>query len=109
MSGPRPASPGGGAQVRLSAGVALPQTLPNGSVMTFSVDYEFLPGSSPASQSRYVLVIQRPQGPPGRFPVELRAKDTLMMITDWPPSDGPFRAHLEDSTGQRISDVVDLR
>ncbi len=96
-------------QVRLSAGVALPQTLPDGSVMTFSVDYEFLPGFSPGSQSRYVLVIERPQGPPGRFPVQLRTKDTLMVITSWPPSEGPFRAHLEDAYGQQISDVVELR
>lgn len=96
-------------QVRLSAGVALPQTLPDGSVMTFSVDYECLPGFSAGSQSRYVLVIHRPQGPPGRFAVQLRAKDTLMVITNWPPSEGPFRAHLEDASGQQISDTVELR
>lgn len=96
-------------QVRLSAGVALPQTLPDGSVMTFSVDYEFLPGYTPGSQSRYVLVIERPQGPPGRFPVQLRLRDTLAIFTNWPPSEGPFRAHLEDGFGQRISDSVELR
>lgn len=77
--------------------------------MTFSVDYEFLPGFSPGSQSQYVLVIQRPQGAPGRFPVQLRPKDTLMVITPWPPSEGPFRAHLEDAYGRQISDSVELR
>ena len=96
-------------QVRLSAGVALPQTLPDGSVMTFSVDYEFLPGHAPASSGGYVLVIQRPHGPPGRFPVQLRAKDTLAVFTNWHPSEGPFHAHLEDASGQRISDSVELR
>jgi hypothetical protein len=98
-----------GVEVRLSAGVALPQTLPEGSVMTFSVDYEFLPGHMPSSSNRYFLVIRPPQGTPARIAVQLKPKDTLMTITNWPPSDGPFWAHLEDVSGRRISEPVQLR
>ncbi len=98
-----------GVEVRLSAGVALPQTLPEGSVMTFSVDYEFLPGHAPMSSNRYFLVIRPPQGTPARIAVQLNPKDTLRTISNWPPSDGPFWAHLEDASGRRLSEPVQLR
>lgn len=57
-SPPDAVSPATSAQtVKLSAGVALPQSLPDGTVMTFSVDYRFR-AEAPDAAAQYVWIIQ---------------------------------------------------
>ena len=96
----------GSEQVKLSAGVALPQTGPDGILMSFSVDYDFqgTPGSGP-----YVWVIERGKGVPARRQVQLRKGGNLaILIPGWRPTEGPFQTHFEDKTGKKISATVEL-
>ena len=107
VSKPQTASEGQQA-IRLSAGVALPQTGPEGTLMSFSVDYEFIQGE-PIS-SGYVWVIERAHGGPARQPVQLARQGSLpTLIHGWRPEDGPFHAHIEDRSGNRLSAVIELR
>jgi len=95
--------------VQLSAGVALPQTLPDGTAMGFSIDYQFTQGQ-PEPAGRYYWVVERTQGPPARQPVRLEARGTLQQfITDFRPEHGPFQTHLEDGRGSRLSASAPLR
>ena len=110
-----PASPGvaakiwapGAEQVKLSAGVALPQTGPEGILMSFSVDYELQVAPSKAP---YVWVIERGQGVSAKIPVKLAKKqgNLVTLIQGWRPTEGPFQAHLEDKTGKQVSASVEL-
>jgi hypothetical protein len=95
--------------IQLSAGVALAQTGPDGTMMMFSVDYEFAQGE--ASSSGYVWVIERARGNPAKVEVRLKAKDTLTTAigTGWRPEDGPFHSHLEDSKGNRVSESIEMQ
>jgi hypothetical protein len=107
-SAPAP-SPAAGFPIKLSAGVALAQSLPTGTAMGFSVDYRFTQGSAQGA-SRYVWVIQGNQLEPVRLDVELQQQGTLQtFVTQWRPEAGPFRCHIEDGGGQRLSDSVPLR
>lgn len=95
--------------VRLSAGVALPQTLPTGTGMSFSVDYRFEQGQ-PDPSTRYLLVIERSRGEPLRQPVNLRNEGNLGgLVPGWRPEEGPFQAHVEDRDGRRLSRSISLR
>jgi hypothetical protein len=101
------------AQVHLSAGVALGQTLPSGTGMFFIVDYEFTRGR-PDSSTRYYLVITPTQGTPLTFDVKLSAKGNLQALKErMVPELGPFLAHLEAAprSGSRkaISQKVRLK
>jgi hypothetical protein len=95
--------------IDLSAGVALPQTGPEGTMMGFSVDYQFNQGEPPPSAS-FTWVIERAKGAPAKIQVKLKLKDNLsIMITrGWRPEQGPFQTHIEDASGRRISDTVPL-
>jgi hypothetical protein len=97
----------GAEQVKLSAGVALPQTGPEGILMSFSVDYELLVAPSKAP---YVWVIERGQGVSAKIPVKLAKKqgNLVTLIQGWRPTDGPFQSHLEDKTGKQVSASVEL-
>ena len=66
--------------VRLSAGTSLPQSLPTGTTMSFSVDYGLRqkPGNS---SIQYFWVIERTMGSPLAIPVKLTAKGTLTQLT----------------------------
>ena len=95
--------------IRLSAGVALPQTGPTGILMSFSVDYKFTAGE-PNPTSPYVWVIQRAKGAPARVGVRLGQKGTLpILIGGWRPEQGPFQSHIEDASGNRLSRSISLR
>ena len=95
--------------IRLSAGVALPQTGPTGILMSFSVDYKFTAGE-PNPTSPYVWVIQRAKGGPMRVGVRLGQKGTLpALIGGWRPEQGPFQSHVEDANGNRLSRSISLR
>jgi hypothetical protein len=94
--------------IRISAGVALPQTGPEGTLMSFSVDYEFTQGE-PVS-SGYIWVIERAHGDPARQPVQLVRQGNLpILIQGWRPEDGPFQTRIEDRSGNRLSAVIELR
>lgn len=106
---PAPSSPAPTISVRLSTGVALPQTLPEGTAMGFSVEYQVTQGQ-PLPAERYYWVIERAQGPPARLPVQLQPRGTLeRFFSDFRPEHGPFQTHLEDSRGNRISASEPLR
>lgn len=95
--------------VQLSAGVALPQTGAEGTLMSFSVDYQFAGGQPPTSPD-CVWVIERAGGPPLRQAAKLGAKNTLMaLVPGWRPEDGPFSTHLEDRNGSRLSHSLPLK
>lgn len=105
------ASPSSGAPqpIQLSAGTALPQTLPDGTAMGFSVDYQFTQGQ-PEANAQYFWVIERSQGAATKQPVRLQARGTLQgFVTDFRPEQGPFQTHLEDARGTRLSATVPLR
>ena len=101
---PQAAAPSPGApSIRLSAGVALAQTLTTGTAMGFSVDYEFTQGR-PARSSPYFLVIEPAKGPPAKIRVQLSGKGTLPgFVVGWRPEHGPFEGHIEDAGGNRLS------
>lgn len=94
--------------IRLSTGVALPQTGPEGTLMSFSVDYSFDQGEP--NPSGYSLVIERTRGAPAKQSVRLARKGDLpVLVSGWRPEDGPFRAYIEDLDGNRVSGSIDLR
>lgn len=107
------AAPGTG-QVRLSAGTALAQSLPDGTAMFFSVDYEFLAGA-PQSSVPYFLVIQSARGGAVAVPVpRLQQSGNLVHIMPRTgPEIGPFFAVLvqgsQPQSAQRISNSVELK
>jgi hypothetical protein len=87
----------------------LPQTLPDGTAMGFSVDYQFTQGQ-PEPSAQYFWVIERGQGSPNKQAVRLQARGTLQgFVTDFRPEHGPFQTHLEDARGNRLSPTVPLR
>lgn len=100
--------------IRLSAGVALPQTGPEGTLMSFSVDYQFTRGT-PEPSSTYLWIIERQDGPPVELPVRpIEFRGTMQALAgSWRPEQGPFRARFDEVTaaGSRrpVSASVDLR
>lgn len=95
-------------KIKLSAGVALPQTGPEGHLMSFSVDYEFMQETPVAKQ--YFWVIERTQGDSAKVPAPLTKKqgNLMTLIPKWRPTEGPFQTHLEDENGNPISETVEL-
>jgi hypothetical protein len=56
------------------------------------------------------LVIEPAKGPPARIKVLLSSKGTLQgFAVGWRPEHGPFEGHLEDTSGNRLSDSLPLR
>lgn len=107
---PQAAPSPGAPSIRLSAGVALPQTLPTGTAMGFSVDYEFTQGR-PNPSSPYFLVIEPARGQPLPIKVpRMTSKGTLSgFVRGWRPEHGPFEGHIEDAGGNRLSRSIPLR
>ncbi|MBN1591033.1 MAG: hypothetical protein JW888_16085 [Pirellulales bacterium] len=109
---PPPASvpqPSAAPSIRLSAGVALPQSLPTGTAMGMSVDYVFTAGQ-PESSRQYVWVIEPATGDPVKQPVQLSPSGTLQaFFPQLRPDHGPFLTHVESSDGSRLSTSVSLR
>jgi hypothetical protein len=94
--------------IQLSTGIGLAQTGPEGTIMSFSVLYQFVQGEPPSSVG-YFLVIGRAQGAPAKVPARLSREGNLMALMPWRPEEGPFQAHVEDQSGTRLSDSIDLR
>lgn len=83
-----------GTRVTLTRAVMLPQTLPDGTQATFSVDYEFS-GDGPRSGYKYALVISTKDGLEGMATVEVESSGTLQLLSSgFRPTDGPFRGWL---------------
>jgi hypothetical protein len=105
----RAPGPSSGFPVQLSAGVALPQTLPTGTAMGFSVDYRWVAGQ-PDPRVRYFWVIEAAGAPPMRQPVQLTTAGTLQgFVLELRPEHGPFQTYLADPRGNPISPRVPLR
>lgn len=84
------------ARVALSRPVVLPQTLPDGTQATFSVEYEFI-GDGPRSQCRYAWVIAAADGRQRAANVQLKISGALQLLSSgFSPSDGPFRGWLTE-------------
>ena len=96
-----------GPSIHLSAGVALPQSLPTGTAMAMSVDYAFAAGQL-LSPPRYVWVIEPANADPVKQPVLLSESGTLQaFFTQLRPEHGPFHTHIESSDGSRLSSSVE--
>ncbi len=100
---PSPSPPAGGQsqqpEVLLSTAVALEQTTPSGTMMSFSVDYKFTSGG-PDGSTQYFWVIEpsgsASDGSAGKFPVQLTERDTLQTLApQWRSKDGPYYCHIE--------------
>lgn len=103
-----PSGPALGAlPVQLSAGVALAQTLPDGTQMGFSVDYQYR--GAAMSPVAAVWVIQRRSGAPARLRVQLQAGGNLATFVPWPPDEGPYQCRIEDTGGRALSATESLR
>ena len=88
--------------IKLSVGVALPQTGPTGTLMSFSMDYQFTQGG-PDPTAKYVWVIERSQGDPYQRPVQLNGKGTLqILIPGWRPGEGPFQSHIAEVSDEEV-------
>ncbi|MFZ1935287.1 MAG: hypothetical protein WAU84_16325, partial [Thermoguttaceae bacterium] len=81
---------------------------PEGTMMMFSVDYEFAQGEP--NTAGYIWVIERAHGAVAKLQVKLTAKGTLetALTTNWRPEDGPFHSHLEDRKGNRVSESIEM-
>jgi hypothetical protein len=98
--------------VRLSAGTSLPQSLPTGTTMHFSVDYS-LRQQPTQSSAQFFWIIERTIGPPITIPVTLKTKGTLIKLTaGWRPEHAPFRCYIaiRNSSGKMtpVSTTVPL-
>ena len=98
----------------LSAGAALPQSLPMGTVMSFSVDYQQR-GQLPTTGGRMVWVISCNSSKDHLQPVALKSNGTLTAIVPGlRPEAAPFECHLAVVHGsqgrpQKISNTIPLR
>ncbi|MEX0700970.1 MAG: hypothetical protein WD069_02635 [Planctomycetales bacterium] len=98
--------------IELSLGVALPQTLPEGTAVGCSLEYRFVQGG-PDPSWRYAVLAQAANGAQSIHEVPLRQRDTLNWFVAWRPGDGPFHARIvgrgPDGTQRQLSDVIELR
>ena len=95
--------------VRLFRGVALAQTLPTGTAMGFSVEYEFASQPPTASVSLF-WVIESGKGQTVKRPVQLKSRGTLEgFVIQFRPEHGPFSTRIEDQSGNRLSKSTPLR
>jgi hypothetical protein len=100
--------------VELSAGVALPQTLPSGTGMAFSVDYRFTQRTNDEA-IRYFWVILPAKGQPITKEVRLEQRGTLQhVVPGSPPEQGPFQTRLDaqhaaDSRPSKVTGEVPLK
>jgi hypothetical protein len=98
--------------IRLYRGVALPQTLPMGTGIGFSVNYEFNSGS-PRNSNKYFWAISNRQGQVAPIPVPLKRDGSLQVFIGWQKFQAPFTCYMEEVTPQgnrrKISDDLTFR
>ena len=100
--------------IRLSVGLALPQTLPDGTQVGVSVDYKITAGKL-NSAAKYVWVIESRQGETA-MEVQIAPQGgnlASFLPISIRPGDSPFRARIDEvsSSGSRVrvSNVEELR
>jgi len=80
--------------IQLATGVSLPQTTVDGTIMSFSVDYEFS-AASPAPNARYAFMVRRQDGEAYFQEQPLGQQGNLMLVVpNWRPDDGPFHGSI---------------
>jgi hypothetical protein len=95
--------------ILLSPNVALAQTLPEGTAMGFSVDYQYMVGT-PNPSSLYLWVIESEKRPPYKQFVQLGRRGTLEgFFPGVRPEHAPFKTHIEDTQGNRLSASVPIK
>ncbi len=99
--------------IKLSAGVALPQLGPEGTLMMFSVDYRFMEGK-PDPAMKYAWVLQPGKGDPLEQEMKAKRAGTLQAIVpQWKPDIGPFTSHIDeiaaDGTRRTVSQPHKMR
>ena len=103
-----PSQPRERVQFRLKAGVAVPQSLPTGTAMGMSVDYQ---AGGLNQSSRYVWVVTSEGGGNVEQAFQPRTQGTLQtFFLDLRPEHRPFNSHIEEVSpgGQRtrVSNVA---
>lgn len=100
--------------IRLSVGIALPQTLPDGTQVGVSVDYKLIKGQLNKS-AKYIWVIETGRGETG-MEVELKPQGGNLanfLPISIQPGDGPFKARIDEvstsGSRTRVSNVEPLR
>jgi len=79
---------------KLKTGIALPQTLPNGTQIGFSVDYRFRT-YTPDPQAQYVWEIRQGNGSVEQLAVQITGKKgTLNQFLPVRPEQGPFSSRI---------------
>ena len=97
--------------VILKNAVSLPQSLPTGTAMSFSVDYMIRTGD-PERSSKFVWILQRTDKQQHAITIpQLQNSDTLQtFVFEWKSREGPFDSYLEEvkanGSRQRISKTV---
>ena len=112
----RPGTPTGGPTqpvIRLRTAVALPQSLPTGTAMGFSLDYVFSL-NAPNADSRYVWVIEPPKGEANQSDVKLSDEGSLSrFVTQWGAKTGTYTTYVDEITSagkrQTVSNRLKLR
>lgn len=106
--------------IRLAVGTALPQSLPGGTRMFFSAEYQFTSGG-PKSGVHYVWVIEGRGGKKVRAILSrLASRGQLPAgVSPFRPDDGPFQCYIEEwqrssrrlkpGSGKRVSNTIPLR
>ena len=92
--------------IRLSAGVAVPQSLPDGTQIGVSVDYRV--SGRINTSSRYLLVIES-KGKEVEFEVKLSPPGGTLQgfcPASVRPEDQPFRARLDEQRSANVRDKV---
>lgn len=94
--------------VDLTLPVSLPQTGPEGTVMSFGVEYRLL-AEAPRDQT-YAWMIQSRTGRVFRLDgLQLdRQGNLLTIVAEWRPEDGPFCTWIEDAMRRQVSQKLDF-
>jgi hypothetical protein len=75
-------------------GVAMAQTLPEGSAMGFSLEYQIISGG-PQPSADYEWVIEPPDGRPWTTRISLQNGGNLnTFVTEWPPNPGTYTTYI---------------
>jgi hypothetical protein len=86
-------------EVKLTTCVALPQSLPTGTCMLFSVEYHFI-GAGPDPRAIYYWVIEPNLGAPVAQKCDMRAQGGSLnaVAQSITPGHGPFKCHIVEET-----------